>query len=321
MSTRAYYHPRGFEVDLADLPRWLYGEIASLHGQIVKDESPPTCLGNGQPMYVYRHDSGRYYARHYPGENPDGHGHRMVTMSDEHRRQTEYAQRAADDHGLNATMEHPTGNGTRLDLAVVGAQQAGFEIQRSGLSRAQAKARTKKSFDAGWPTAWVTDSERAPGWVDHVPTARLTTGIDWTQLPPRNAARAIISKFTRERDKSKRSGWRYRREPHAVPLDELSYRMPAGEIVPVALGRLGAVSLAFAQACEVIDSCTHEGASVWRPVADTPRTKEAVQQFTRDCAHNGATPARRCPGCDKTLPAGWPEGHPCRMCEAAGRQS
>src|SRR5690625_1312746 len=244
MSTRAHYHPRDIEIDLADLPRWLYNEIASLHGQITKDNAPLTCLGNGQPMYIYRHHSGRYFARHYPGENPDGHGHSLATMSDEHRRQTEYTQRAAADHNLDTAMEYSTGNGTRLDLAVHGAHNTGFEIQRSALSRAKAKTRAKRSFDAGWPTAWVTDQARAPGWADHVPTARLTAGIDWAaHIPKRNTARVVIGKFSRERDKSKRSGWRYVREPHTVLLDELAYLMPAGEIVPVATGTRGAVSL------------------------------------------------------------------------------
>lgn len=285
MSTRVYYRPRDIEVDLSDLPRWLYDEIASLHGQIDRQASPLTCMGNGEPMYVWRTHEGRYFARHYAHQNADGHSHRIATMSDEHRRQTDYARRAADDHGLATAVEFSTGNHTRLDLAVTGAHRVGFEIQRSQLSRRNAELRAFRSFEAGWPTAWVSDAVRTPEWHDRVPSARLTKGIDWTSLPARNSARVIIGKFTRERDRTRPSGWRYVREPRTVMLDELAYLMPAGEIVPVATGTRGVVSLATADAREVIDSCTYPGASAWRPSATTPRTKETAQRISRDCHH------------------------------------
>lgn len=289
MSTRARYHPRGIEVDLASLEPWLYREIASLHGQIDPPPAPPvlTCLGNGLPMYVYRHSSGRFFIRHYPGGSPDGHQHVFAAMSDQHRRQTEYAARAADDNGLEAHTEHSTGNGTRLDLAVLGRINTGFEIQRSTLSRAQAKLRAAKSFDAGWPTAWVTDAERAPDWADQVPTARLTTGLDWSSLPARNTAKVIIGRFALVRDRRKPGGWAYRREPYTVLLDELVPQMTAGEITPVAVGAKGLVSLAHKTAVEVIDSCTYPGASQWRPSPSTPRTREAPQRYSAECHHEG----------------------------------
>lgn len=328
MSTRAYYRPRDIEVDLADLPRWLYTEIASLHGQIDKLNSPLICMGNGEPMYVYRSHEGRYFVRHYPGQNPDGHGHSFSTMSDEHRRQADYTMRAADDHGLSTALEFSTGNHTRLDLAVTGERRVGFEIQRSQLSRRNAELRAFRSFEAGWPTAWVSDSVNTPQWHDRVPSARLTAGLDWTNLPARNTARVIISKFTRERDRSKRSGWRYVREPRYVMLDELAYRMPAGDIVPVATGKKGVVALATADAVDVIDSCTYPGASTWRPMLDEPRVKETAQRYSRDCSHDTtATPrsrhsSSRC-GCGH-LHAFHYEGVPgcgCGVCAYYGRRA
>lgn len=39
MSTRAYYHPREVELDLADLPQWLYTELVSLHGHVTHDRT------------------------------------------------------------------------------------------------------------------------------------------------------------------------------------------------------------------------------------------------------------------------------------------
>jgi hypothetical protein len=291
MSTTAHYHPRGIDIDLGGenpLPRELYLEIVSWRGHIDRS-SPPvlTCLGNHTPMYVYRHPHGRYYARHFPGDNPDGHSHVIATMSDEHRRQAEYGQRAAVDHGLDAMLERSTGNKTRLDLAVVGADSVGFEIQRSQLSRAKAKSRAKLSFDAGWPTAWITDRENDPDWVEQVPTARLTLRGGWDEaMPPRNTANMIVSDFTRTRDRSTRSGWWYHRTPRVVLYDELVYLMAAGDIVPVTMGRdRQHVVLARKEARDLIDSCTYPGASLWLPTTATPQRNDAPQHFTRHCAH------------------------------------
>lgn len=292
MSTRAHYHPRGIDIDLAEeLPDWLYNELASLRGQIDPPPAPPvlTCIGNGAPMYVYRHESGRYFARHYPGDNPDGHRHAIKGMSDEHRRQAEYTRRGAVDHGWDAQLEKSTGNSTRLDVAVFGTINTGFEIQRSQLSRAKAKSRAEKSFNAGWPTAWITDQIRLPDWVDHVPSARFQTRHAWSEsMPPRNTAKIVISHFDRERDNTRPSGWRYNRTPRYVLLDELAHLMPAGEIIPVTIGSASRkfVVLAAKDASDVIDSCTYSGASLWRPDAATPRRKEAAQYISRGC-HQG----------------------------------
>lgn len=85
MSTCAFYYPRNIEVDLAALPTWLYSEIISLHGHITRptDTNPPvlTCLGNGEPMYIRRQETGRFFAVHFPGGNPDGHRHGIGRMS------------------------------------------------------------------------------------------------------------------------------------------------------------------------------------------------------------------------------------------------
>ena len=290
MSTRSYYHPRSLEVDLADCPTWLYREIVSLHGHIRRQDPPVlSCLGNGDPMYIVHAGSGRYFARHYPGSNTDGHVHCISSMSAEHRREAEYSHRAAESAGLTAKLEQSTGNGTRLDVAVFGEVNVGLEIQRSGLSRANAKLRTLKSYSANWVTAWVTDQECDPDWADHVPTARLSVreaGNPFSHgVPPPNTARVIIGDFKRERDKNRPAGWRYVRQPKSVLLDELAVLMPTGDIVPVAVGKKGAVSLAFKESVDVIDSCTYPGAARWNPQPETPRQQEVVQRFTRTCHH------------------------------------
>ncbi|MEI8082148.1 MAG: hypothetical protein WCI74_09925 [Actinomycetes bacterium] len=312
MTTKAFYHPRSVVVDLADLTRDLYDEIASLHGQIAPPPADPvlTCLGNGQPMYVWRHPTRRYFVRHYANGNTDGHGgHGAIsTMSDEHRRQAEYSQRAAAAYGFDARLEVSTGNGTRVDVGVFAdLGNVGLEIQRSQLTIPQAKHRTTRSFEAGFPTAWVSDREEDPAWMDHVPTARLTSRGGWdVAVPEPNTAYVSISTFTRERDHGKKSGWRYVREPKSVLLDELAYLMPAGDIVPVAVGTLGHVVLADRAAADVIDSCTYPGASRWNPVENTDKAvKEAVQYYSRDCHHEPTEAAQAEPPAAKALLEGY----------------
>lgn len=304
MSTRAFYHPRNIEVDLGGrLPLWLYNEIAAFHGHRDRNNPVLTCLGNKKPMYVWRHESGRYFVRHFPSGNPDGHHHgELRTVSDEHRRQAEYTRRAADRHGFTAQLEVSTGNHTRLDVGVFGPESnVGFEIQRSELTAPQAILRATNSFVAGWPTAWVTDRERDPQWADRVPTARMITRGGWGErvLSP-GTAWVAIGHYTRERDRNSKSGWRYRREPRRILLDELAYSMPAGNIVPVVVGKVGKVDLAERAAVDVIDSCTYTGASQWNPRRRSPKPhKEAVQRQTLTCHHELVSPysGPPCPQC------------------------
>ena len=173
MSTKAFYHPRDLEVDLADLPIDIYNELITFHGRIFREVPVITCRKNGDPMYLYRHPTGRYYLRHFAGDGNHG-SHSVVTMSIEHQRQAEYTERAAARAGIKAQMEVSTGTtpsgrqSTRLDVAVWGAQNVGFEIQRSQLSLAHAMDRASRSFENGWPTVWVTDQEQDPAWVPAV---------------------------------------------------------------------------------------------------------------------------------------------------------
>lgn len=310
MTTRAFYHARNIEIDLANLPPSLYSEIVALHGQSDPLHPVLTCLGNGQPMLVWRHQKGRYFVRHFPNGSRDGHSHPEaigVGMSDEHRRQADYTLRAASEHGFDARLEVSTGNGTRLDVGVYGQANVGFEIQRSALSLAQAKARATKSFRAGWPTAWITDVVPDPGWADRVPTARFETRSTWSEcLPARNTQRVVIGSYERERDRFSISGYRYRRQPKTVLLDELAYLMPAGLIVPVAVGKKGRVDLAFKESIEIIDSCTYPGASRWNPLKTSQPQKEVPQRFSQECSkHPGrdeqATSFTVCQLCPKEL--------------------
>lgn len=299
MTTRAFYHRRNIEIDIADLPTWLYEELASLHGQCDPTDPVLRCLGNKEPMYVWRHQSGRYFVRHYPGGTGEKHYHgALATMSDEHRRQAEYSRRAAENSGYSAQLEVSTGGHTRVDVGVFSESgNIGLEIQRSALTIPQAQSRARKSFTAGWTTAWISDRENDPAWMDRVPSARLTTRGGWDEqvLPP-NTANVVITTFHRKRDRSKRLGWRYEREPKTVLLDELAYLMPAGEIIPVVVGTRGHVVLAEKAAAEVIDSCTFPGASKWNPSRESNEVfKEAPQSYSRDCHHIQTSPVKYVP--------------------------
>jgi hypothetical protein len=309
MTTRAFYHPRDSFVDLAELSDSIYNELITFHGKIRRDEPVITCLKNNEPMFVYRHPSGRYYLRHFAGEGDHG-SHSISRMSVEHRRQAEYTERAADSAGIKARLEVSTGTtpsgrqSTRLDVGTWGDLNVGFEIQRSQISLAQAMDRASRSFENGWPTVWVTDQEHDPAWADRVPTARLTTRGGWDQqtLAP-NTARVAISRFHRERNPSRPSGWWYRREPVSVLLDELAVLVPAGEILPVVVGTKGTVVLAFKDAVDVIDDCCYPGASKWDPVGKLVAKKERLQSRSRDCDHDSAPGAVAVEAVEPSTPA------------------
>lgn len=290
MATKAFYHPRELTIDLgARLPLWLYNEIAAFHGYKDKDKPVLTCLGNNEPMYVWKNDRGRYFVRHFPDGNSDGHVHPVLSrISDEHLRISEYGMRASIAAGHRADLEVSTGKGTRLDVGIIGSHcNVGLEVQRSALTTPAATRRAGLSFQGGFKTAWISDIEPEPGWADWVPTARLETRGGWDErVLDANTAWVIIGDYEMVRDSSRPKGWSYRRQPKLVLLDELAALMPAGDIVPAAVGTKGRVDLVFKAATEVIESCTYPGATVWDPVKKPVMPqKETGQQYSRDCHH------------------------------------
>ena len=138
----------------------------------------------------------RFYLAHYPGDNTENHDHDPTPMSVEHKNQTEYIWRAAQSAGLETSdlkKGLPTGNNTVLDLAVWGKHNTGFEVQWSALSSNKAQLRAARSFDAGWPTAWITTTN--PAWTEFVPSVRISD-IDWgDELPAEGTVAATITEF------------------------------------------------------------------------------------------------------------------------------
>lgn len=248
VSTWVRYTPEDRELDLSRLARADYDLISSLHGKIDKGDGTLICLQapNDQAtgeMYV-RKARGMYWAAHFPGE---GHGfHEIAVESDEHRRQKDYWYRAAQDAGYEASKELRTGRGTVLDVAILGARHIGVEIQHTYNKTAAVKARTTKSFTAGWLPVWFLDSDRRPDWFHEVPSV-ASNPLPWSNLPPRRAATALgLSRFVAERcahgifdlcpagHRRPCGQWHPKREPWGgLTVDDVAEQVPAVQIVPM----------------------------------------------------------------------------------------
>ncbi|MFD2422757.1 hypothetical protein, partial [Amycolatopsis pigmentata] len=172
--------------------------------------------------------------------------------SDEHRRQKDYWQRAAEDAGYQASQELRTGNGTILDVAIEGPRRTGIEVQHSALDTRLAKSRSTRSFRAGWLPVWFLDSDHTPQWFHSVPAVNCNVQLPWsTTLPPRRSATALgPSKFVAQvctattfgtcpansRGRPKRPCGKHhpKREPwYGLTVDDVAALIPAEEIVPM----------------------------------------------------------------------------------------
>lgn len=146
------------------------------------------CLKHGSAVYL-RMYRGHFWGVHFDGLYPD-HRPPPVGMSDEHKRQTDYLVRAAEDAGFTAAREVPL-PGVRPDAIVTGPiASIAIEVQRSALTASAAVARTRKTIAAGLSTSvWFNDKEqsRQPSWAFKVPTVGMNL-MRWDALPPRRAA-------------------------------------------------------------------------------------------------------------------------------------
>ncbi|MGW0891587.1 competence protein CoiA family protein [Saccharopolyspora sp. NPDC002578] len=248
MSTQVRYTPEDRVLDLARLSTRDHQLIQSLRGSIVRGQGTLLCLESGADgaaaeMFIRRCSRGRYWAVHFVETTPCDHGDPIE--SDEHRRQKDYWCRAAEDAGYRVSMEFSTGRGTRLDVAIEGPRLTGIEVQRSYAQDQAVKARTTKSYRAGWLPIWFLDSDRTPDWVHHVPAVNST--IPWSDMPPRRAATARgLSEFSALKctpgafaacpDGRKRpcGGWHPHREPWiGLTIDDVAALAPAERIVPM----------------------------------------------------------------------------------------
>jgi hypothetical protein len=107
-----------------------------------------THKGGTNPGLFLQKRGGRWWAIHY--ESGECSSHRLpAPMSDEHKRQTEYWARAAEDAGWRVELEHALATGTRPDALIHGPVMTGIEVQRSAMTAARAVARTGKAASAG----------------------------------------------------------------------------------------------------------------------------------------------------------------------------
>lgn len=296
MTSEAFYHLRGgIRIGKDD---WLESselraELIDIHANGLSSKDVPafTCVRNNEPLAIYQPVNGRYFLRHYPGSACRCDRESTPGPSTEHRRQAEYAARAAEAGGFVAELEKSTGNGTRLDVGITGVETIGIEIQRSYLSTRDAKARATKSYRAGWPTAWVHDGETPVEWDGHVPTVVFQSRTTaWTErMPPTGSAKVLISKFRPERSGLK---WRPKRVPYELSFDDVCVLMPLGEIVPVKYGPTGTVLLTMKSDVDAIESCNDGLVTDWVPSRRVRKTDDPDQDETeRPCINPHSTRA------------------------------
>lgn len=248
MSTLVRFGPDGRVLDLAKLSSDDYALIRSLHGEIRRGQRVLNCLqstasADAAEMYI-RAVNDRYWAVHFAG---GAHGeHEIALETDEHRRQKDYWCRAAEDGGYSVAKELSTGGGTVLDVAIDGPRRTGVEVQRSTVHTKLVKARTTKSYRAGWLPVWFLDSDRKPTWYHQVPAVGCNV-IPWSSLPPRRAAtasgltvvkplRCTPGAFQRCPDGNRRpcGRWHPNREPmRGITVDDVAVMVPAERLVPM----------------------------------------------------------------------------------------
>ena len=207
--------------------------------------------GGTNPGLFLQKRGGEWWAIHY--ETGDCRSHRLpAPMSDEHKRQTEYWARAAQDAGWHVELEHSLGTGTRPDALIYGPVKTGVEVQRSAMTPSRAVVRTGKAAIADVTDVWYSDWTTPPRWAWRVPTVLpRELGIDagkedfpWKTLPPRRAVAAAGLRVLRtvkcavgniDRCPYGRN-WCGRHHPRPVPwgglaVDDVAAKFPAGEIV------------------------------------------------------------------------------------------
>ncbi|HEX6347112.1 hypothetical protein [Umezawaea sp.] len=249
MSTPVLYTPQNRRLDLSRLDGRDFALIRSLHRQIRRGDRTLLCLraatGGGAEMHVRVRD-GRYWAVHFPGGDCGLERHRISRESDEHRRQKDYWQRAAEDAGYRAWQEHRTEANTILDVAIEGPRRTGVEVQHSTLETSVVKTRTTKSFNVGWLPVWFLDSDNTPPWFHQVPALGCNT-LRWSSLPVRRSATAFgPSRFVAlacrvpnfgscPADGRSPCGKHHpRREPwRGLTVDDIAEMIPAREMVPM----------------------------------------------------------------------------------------
>jgi len=208
--------------------------------------------GTNPGLYLRKRD-GEWWAVHY--ESGRCASIRLPgPMSDEHKRQTEYWARAAQDAGWRVQLEHALHTGTRPDALIHGPVTTGVEVQRSSMTASRAVIRTQKAATAGVADLWFAGRDGSPPWAWRVPTVlprelgidRPLDGDTWTTMPPRRAVTAAGLRVLRAVKCEVGNGsfdrcpygqrWCGKYHPRPAPwrgvvVDDVAAKFPAGEIV------------------------------------------------------------------------------------------
>jgi hypothetical protein len=270
LRSRILYVPEQIELDLSE------AELGHPRGQQIIEEhyregerrrpnysrSNPAfvCvahLGGTNPGLFIKRIRGQWWAVHYEsGECPSQ--REPARMSDEHKRQTEYWARAAQDAGWQVELERRLDTGTRPDALIYGPILTGVEVQLSSLTARRAVRRTRKAQRAGVSDVWFTASDiqtigrnLRPMWAYQVPTVGAIH-LPWDVMPPRRSAtatglrrikglRCTTVHFDRcpyYAGRGPSHCGRYHPKPEPWPrltVDDVAGKFPAGEIVALVL--------------------------------------------------------------------------------------
>lgn len=267
MRSQILYVPEGIELQLSE-PGFGHVnalEILERHHRQGSDYNPEyhrrnpafICLrhvGGTNPGLYLKKVAGEWWAAHY--ESGICQDHRIPSpMTDEHKRQTEYWARAAEEAGWNVDLEYTLNTGTRPDALITGGSvQVGVEVQWSQISTIRAVNRTRKALAAGVLDVWFAGSDihwvagkPTPPWAHRVPTAG-STPRPWSRLPPPRAAAATgLREIVARRcavgnfkvcPVTGRGRFCGKHHPADMPwldvtVDDVAAMMPAGEIAPI----------------------------------------------------------------------------------------
>jgi hypothetical protein len=272
MALRATCVDNGQEIDLdrANEPL-MAGLLDELHRRTTRGDRPrpgravlecrehdgPDGPYRGAWVYLRRDRHGRWLLAHFDRDNYADHV--AAGMTDQHRWQQDYWQRAGDAAGY-ATAREKHLPGVRLDVAIYGPKATiGVEVQHSALSRRAVLTRTTKARAQGVTSLWSGDKPAAPpDWAYRVPTVltnelpeRYAPRGTWTvvnglrTLVPTHCARPRFHDSSYEgfggvcpatNRRYPCGGWHARFVPTpGVTVDDVAEQAPAGALIPLTL--------------------------------------------------------------------------------------
>ncbi|WP_214369770.1 hypothetical protein [Pseudonocardia sp. H11422] len=269
MALKATHIATGEEIDLdrADEPE-MAERIAELYQRTTNGDRPRPgravleCREHDGPdgphhrawVYLRRDQFGRWVLAHFDLKYAD---HTPARMTDQHRWQQDYWQRAGDAAGYETAQERRL-KGVRLDVAIIGPKATiGVEVQHSALTRPAAIARTRKARDNGVTSLWSADRpDGPPKWAYRVPTVltnELPDGYaprgSWTvvngarRLVPTRCARPWFTDSSVEgfggicpttARRRPCGAWHPRFTPRGgLTVDHVAEQAPAGALIPL----------------------------------------------------------------------------------------